>query len=126
MDREILEEKVYYYTNVIEDPKKLVEAIENDNKDPIVRHAGIMLMTSIGDLDAIDSLKMHANLSVRRAAVVALRRLESHRVVSFLADASPLVVLEAVRAIHDAPIVNITNGGSASIHDSAVVDVANR
>ena len=33
MDREILEEKVYYYTNVIEDPKKLVDAIENDNKD---------------------------------------------------------------------------------------------
>lgn len=34
MDREILEKKVYYYTNVIEDPKKLVEAIENDNKNP--------------------------------------------------------------------------------------------
>ena len=34
MDREILEEKVYYYTNVIEDPKKLVDAIENDNEDP--------------------------------------------------------------------------------------------
>lgn len=34
MNREILEEKVYYYTNVIEDPKKLVDAIENDNKDP--------------------------------------------------------------------------------------------
>jgi len=34
MEKEILEEKVYYYTNVIEDPKKLVEAIENDNKDP--------------------------------------------------------------------------------------------
>jgi hypothetical protein len=33
MDREILEEKVYYYTNVIENPKKLVDAIENDNKD---------------------------------------------------------------------------------------------
>jgi hypothetical protein len=33
MDREILEEKVYYYTNVIEDPKKLVDAIENDNKN---------------------------------------------------------------------------------------------
>lgn len=31
MDREILEEKVYYYTNVIEDPAKLVEAIEKDN-----------------------------------------------------------------------------------------------
>jgi hypothetical protein len=34
MNREILEEKVYYYTDVIEDPKKLVEAIETDNKDP--------------------------------------------------------------------------------------------
>ena len=34
MNREILEEKVYYYTNVIEDPKKLVDAIENDNQDP--------------------------------------------------------------------------------------------
>jgi hypothetical protein len=34
MDREILEEKVYYYTNVIKDPAKLVEAIDNDNKDP--------------------------------------------------------------------------------------------
>jgi hypothetical protein len=34
MDREILEEKVYYYTNVIEDPAKLVEAIDKDNEDP--------------------------------------------------------------------------------------------
>jgi hypothetical protein len=34
MNKEILEEKVYYYTNVIEYQKKLVEAIENDNKDP--------------------------------------------------------------------------------------------
>ena len=34
MNREILEEKVYYYTDVIEDPKKLIDAIENDNKDP--------------------------------------------------------------------------------------------
>ena len=34
MDREILEEKVYYYTNVIEEPAKLVEAIEKDNQDP--------------------------------------------------------------------------------------------
>lgn len=33
MNREILEEKVYYYTNVIEDPQKLVEAIEKDNQE---------------------------------------------------------------------------------------------
>lgn len=34
MEKHVLEEKVYYYTNVIEDPKKLVDAIENDNQDP--------------------------------------------------------------------------------------------
>jgi hypothetical protein len=31
MNKEILDPKVYYYTEVIEDPKKLVDAIENDN-----------------------------------------------------------------------------------------------
>ena len=29
MNRQVLEEKVFYYTNIIEDPKKLIEAIEN-------------------------------------------------------------------------------------------------
>jgi len=29
MNREILEEKIYYYTDVFEDPKKLVEIIES-------------------------------------------------------------------------------------------------
>jgi hypothetical protein len=33
MQKEILEEKVYYYTDVIEDPKALVDAIESDNAD---------------------------------------------------------------------------------------------
>jgi hypothetical protein len=33
VQKEILEEKVYYYTDVIEDPKALVEAIESDNAD---------------------------------------------------------------------------------------------
>ena len=31
MDKQILEEKVYYYTKVIDDPKKLVDAIESNN-----------------------------------------------------------------------------------------------
>jgi len=34
MNMEKFDEKVFYYRNVIEDPKKLVDAIENDNKDP--------------------------------------------------------------------------------------------
>lgn len=29
MKRQVLEEKVFYYTNIIEDPKKLIDAIEN-------------------------------------------------------------------------------------------------
>jgi len=34
MDFEILEEKVYYYTNVIDNPSELVKAIEGDDGNP--------------------------------------------------------------------------------------------
>lgn len=34
MNKEVLEEKVYYYTDVVDDPQKLVDAIEEDNKNP--------------------------------------------------------------------------------------------
>src|SRR5690606_25086060 len=44
--------------------------------------------------------------SVRLAAVLALRRLASPEVASFLDDQDPLVALEAARAIHDLPIAN--------------------
>ncbi len=97
---------------------------ENDNHDPILRHAGVMALVSSGNVEAIVALKLHANLSVRRAAVVALRRLESARIAEFLSDPSPLVQLEAARAIHDAPIPAALDALAKKSSDLDIVDDA--
>ena len=81
---------------------KLLE--ENDNADPALRHAGVMYLVGAVKDAAIAKLVTHKNESVRRTAVVALRRLKSGLVTEFLADKDSLVVAEAARAIHDAPI----------------------
>ncbi len=76
----------------------------NDNSDPAIRHAGVRFFSRLDDPTKVVRLASHANESVRRAAVVALRRLQSHDLTKFLSDPSPLVVLEAARAIYDLPI----------------------
>ncbi len=76
----------------------------NENTDPAIRHAGVSYLASLGDPAKVAELKTDADSSVRRAAVVALRRLRSGELTEFLADASPLVALEAARAIHDTPV----------------------
>ena len=77
---------------------------ENADRDPALRHGGIMALAGIGDIDRLLALSQHHSPSVRLAAVVALRRLASPRIATFLGDADPLVVVEAARAIHDLPI----------------------
>ena len=77
---------------------------ENKNLDPAIRHAGVMYLAGLGDPGPTSDLVVHKSESVRRAAVVALRRLRSGAVSEFLKDESALVVAEAARAIHDTPI----------------------
>lgn len=77
---------------------------ENDNRDPVLRHGGVMALAGIADADALAALADHASANVRRAAVVALRRQGAEQVARFLADGDSRVVVEAARAIHDAPI----------------------
>ncbi len=76
---------------------------ENDNRDPILRHAGIMGMAGVKDYTKLVSLKNHSSEAVRLAAVVALRKQANPIVFSFLSDSSPKVQKEAVRAVHDVP-----------------------
>lgn len=76
----------------------------NDNQDPMIRHAGILYLHAFGNAEQIAELSKHKNVSVRRAAVVALRRLKSQQISLFLADSSSLVSGEAARGIYDAPI----------------------
>ncbi|WP_237607310.1 PVC-type heme-binding CxxCH protein [Roseimaritima sediminicola] len=76
----------------------------NDNRDPALRHAGMMALAGAVPAEQIAQLKDHPSEAVRRVAVVALRRLQHPSITQFLADQSPLVVAEAARAIHDEPI----------------------
>ncbi len=87
-----------------------------DNSDPAIRHAGIMALAAAQDPLRIASLKSHASESVRRAAVVALRRHGSGELSRFLHDESPLVVQEAARAIYDEP-VPVAMGALAELAD---------
>jgi len=76
---------------------------ENDNRDPILRHAGIMGLAGVDDYSKLSSLKNHASEAVRLATVVALRKQANPIVFQFLSDSSPKVKKEAVRAVHDVP-----------------------
>ena len=76
---------------------------DNNNRDPILRHAGIMGLTGIKDYTKLSALKNHSSEAVRLAAVVALRKLANPIIFEFLKDSSSLVQKEAVRAIHDVP-----------------------
>ena len=64
----------------------------------------IMFLASLDAPSQIAPLATHANRDVRRATVVALRRLGSAELTKFLDDDDPLVVLEAARAIYDEPV----------------------
>ncbi len=76
----------------------------NDDEDPWLRHAGVMALVGTHAPEELGALHDDASAALRRAAVVALRRLESGVVAKFLADGDPVVVLEAARAINDVPI----------------------
>lgn len=86
--------------------QRLVSA---ENNDAALRHAGVMYFVSLGDPLKIADLRKHPSEPVRRAAVVALRRLKMKETSLFLNDESSLVVLEAARAIHDKPIPSAMN-----------------
>ncbi len=77
---------------------------ENDDADPIVRHAAIMALAASGNASKLAGLKSHPSVAVRRAVVVALRRMQAVEIGGFLQDKDLQVVTEAARAIHDLPL----------------------
>jgi quinoprotein glucose dehydrogenase len=78
--------------------------MDNDNRDPVLRHGGIMALASVAGPGEIAKLKSHSSTNVRRAATVALRHLRSDQLTEFLNDGDTRVLAEAVRAIHDEQI----------------------
>lgn len=80
---------------------------ENGDQDVALRHAGVFALAGIGDESAIASLcSGDDSAAVRRAAVLALRRLKSPAMRRFLGDPDPEIAWETARAMHDVPIAN--------------------
>ncbi len=76
----------------------------NSDQDAYLRHAAVLALARIGDVPALLAAGNSNSRSVRLGALLALRRLGSPEVARFLHDADPKIVLEAARAINDAPI----------------------
>lgn len=77
---------------------------ENADKDPILRHGGVMGLTGTGNPAQLAGKSADKSVAVRVGALLALRRWQSGEIAKFLGDADPTIVLEAARAIHDVPI----------------------
>jgi quinoprotein glucose dehydrogenase len=90
-----------------EQARQAVDAVltmlrDNADRDPYLRHAGVMALSRFADHLA-DAAK-DPSPAVRLAVLLAYRRVGSPKAADFLADADPKIATEAARAIHDAPI----------------------
>ncbi len=79
-------------------------AAANEDRDPFLRHAAVMALVGIGDVETLQARTRDARPAVRMAVLLAERRLADERIVQFLDDAEAPIVAEAARAIHDLPI----------------------
>jgi quinoprotein glucose dehydrogenase len=77
---------------------------DNADRDPYLRHAAVCALVNLGDQEALFTAAKDASAAVRLGALLAMRRLELPEVAMFLTDTDPRLVLEAARAINDAPI----------------------
>lgn len=73
----------------------------NADEDVYLRHAAVLALTRIGKTAPISDLASSDNRSLRIAAVLVLRRLQSPEVAKFLDDEDEYIVTEAARAIND-------------------------
>lgn len=80
---------------------RLLARAERDAVDPVLRHGIVAGLAGAATPAEVARLASHADVAVRLAAVVALRRQGAAEVAAFLSDRDPLVVDEAARAIHD-------------------------
>ncbi len=91
--------------------ERIVQVIESAGpSDPTLRHALITALELPASGQSRFELAMHASPIVRQAAVVAARRAGGAAIgllKEFLLDTSPLVVAEAVLAIHDLGDANL-------------------
>src|SRR5262249_49120826 len=79
---------------------------DNADRDPYLRHAAVMGLAGIGDINALVAAASDPSASARMGVLLALRRLEGPEIARFLDDPEPRLVVEAARAIYDVPIAS--------------------
>ncbi|HTL31157.1 MAG TPA: PVC-type heme-binding CxxCH protein [Tepidisphaeraceae bacterium] len=77
---------------------------ESADKDAYLRHAGVMGLVGSANGDVLMQAAKDPSAAARMAVCLALRKEGDPKIAAFLDDADPLIVLEAARAINDAPI----------------------
>ena len=73
----------------------------NDDEDLYLRHAAVLALTRIGQVEPIVALQNNSSKALRTAAVLVLRRLSNPQIALFLNDKDEYIVTEAARAIND-------------------------
>ena len=76
----------------------------NGDRDAYIRHAGVMALVKLNDINALSQAARDNARPVRMAAALAYRKLAHPEIAAMLYDEDPQIVLEAARAIHDLPI----------------------
>jgi len=80
----------------------LIQMIDaNNDEDLYLRHAGVVALSRIGEVEPIVALAKSSQRDLRIAATLVLRRLRSEKISVFLSDADEYIVKEAARAIND-------------------------
>ncbi len=83
----------------------LLELLRNNaDADPYLRHAAVMALAWIGDLEFLQSFASDRSAAVRRGVLLVQRRTADPRVEQFLNDEDWTIATEAARAINDIPI----------------------
>jgi putative membrane-bound dehydrogenase-like protein len=73
----------------------------NHDGDVYLRHAAVLALARIGQVEPLVALTSNPDKSLRLAAVLALRQMKNANVARFLSDADEYIVTEAARAIND-------------------------
>lgn len=73
----------------------------NNDEDLYIRHAGVVALARIGELDPIVELTKSSERDLRIASALVLRRLKSEKISLLLTDKDEYIVTEAARAIND-------------------------
>jgi quinoprotein glucose dehydrogenase len=80
----------------------LLEMIKSNNDaDVYLRHAAVLALSRIGEVEPMVAMANNSSKSLRTAAVLVLRRLKSEKVSLFLQDKDEYIAAEAARAIND-------------------------